>query len=283
MQLGDAASWASAIGTVGALGFTAYTVRRQVDRERRADDYQRRIYARRVSVTIENLRTRAEVFNGGPDTIYNVGVYIRARSSGSVILHGSGLQNFICPSAKQNFSLVRTDPSDSSIPDSVCFAQFTDTNGYRWNRYMMGLLEEVEQMPAWDSDKGRAHVKLVSLSVAEEPYKSFDVVNDGPNAIYKVRVYTVGKSSDEVVADTGAVVEAMVSGEHRRFDLVTTDAISATPEDVYCIAEFVDINGRWWKRYMLGRIEEIGPMAALVRRHHLWPHSKIRRSHARQP
>jgi hypothetical protein len=42
---------ARAIGTVGALAFTAYTVRRQVDRERRADDYQRRIYVNRVSIT----------------------------------------------------------------------------------------------------------------------------------------------------------------------------------------------------------------------------------------
>lgn len=54
MQIGDAASWAGAIGTVGALAFTAYTVRRQVDRERRSDDYQRRIYANRVSITVES-------------------------------------------------------------------------------------------------------------------------------------------------------------------------------------------------------------------------------------
>jgi hypothetical protein len=62
------------VGTVGALGFTAYTLRRQVDRERRADDDQRRMYAKRVSLSIveEPLRM-AEVVNGSPDNIYMEG------------------------------------------------------------------------------------------------------------------------------------------------------------------------------------------------------------------
>jgi hypothetical protein len=97
MQIGDAASWAGAIGTVGALAFTAYIVRRQVDRERRADDYQRHIYANRVSITVENLAKHVEVINDSPDTIYNVGTYIRARSSGALIPNSGGMQNFISP------------------------------------------------------------------------------------------------------------------------------------------------------------------------------------------
>jgi hypothetical protein len=276
MHLGDAASLVGAIGAVGALGFTAYTVRRQVDRERRADDYQRRMYAKRVTIRIENSPERAEVFNDSPDTIYRVGVYVRTRSRGSVIRHSGGLQNLIAPGAKKDFNLMRTYPGDSSRPDSVCFVQFTDANGYRWNRYMMGLLEEVEQMPNPDRDQGRANVKLVGLSVVEKSFMSFDVINGGPEAIHNVHVYTVDKLSREIVADGGAVVRVMDPGEHRRFDLAATGPSSAMSEDVYCIAEFIDASGRWWNRYMLGRIDEIGPMPALVHTHRRWLYSKIR-------
>jgi len=269
MQLGDAATWVAAIGTVGALGFTAYTVRRQVDREHRADDYQRRLYAKRVSITIENQPRHAEVLNNGPDTIYNVGVYIRARASGTVVAHGGNLQNFIAPGAIESFNFTLTEATNSSLPDSVCFVQFTDANGYRWNRYMMGLLEEVDQIPNPDGDQGRARAKLVRLSVVE-PFKSFDVVNGSPETIYKVRVYTVDKSSNEIVADSGAAVETITSGQHHRFNLAATGVISGMSPDVYCIAEFIDVSGRWWQRYMLGRVDEIGPMPTLVRRRRLW-------------
>src|SRR5215467_1301262 len=269
MQLGDVATWVAAIGTVGALAFTAYTVRRQVDRERRADDYQRRLFAKRVSITIENQLQYAEVFNDSPDTIYNVGVYVRARASGSVIARGGNLQNFIAPGAMNRFRFMPTDASDSSMPDSVCFVQFTDANGYRWNRYMMGLLEEVTQIPNPDGDQGRAYAKLVRLSVVER-FKSFDVVNGSPETIYKVRVYTVDKSGNEIVADSGIAAEAIASGQHYRFNLAATGAVSAMSPDVYCIAEFIDVSGRWWHRYMLGRVDEIGPMPALVRRRLPW-------------
>ncbi len=86
MPYGDVATWVSAVGTVGALVFTAFTLRRQIDRERRHDDDQRRMYAKRVSLSIveQPLRT-CEVVNGSSDNIYMITVYLEDKSSGAII------------------------------------------------------------------------------------------------------------------------------------------------------------------------------------------------------
>jgi hypothetical protein len=131
MPYGDVATWVSAVGTVGALVFTAFTLRRQIDRERRHDDDQRRMYAKRVSLSIveQPLRT-CEVVNGSSDNIYMITVYLEDKSSGAIIASSGEPQSLMTPNERRRFSLI---PADVGLPVPRayrCFAQFTDGNGY---------------------------------------------------------------------------------------------------------------------------------------------------------
>src|SRR5260370_37367059 len=131
MPYGDVATWVSAVGTVGALVFTAFTLRRQIDRERRHDDDQRRMYAKRVSLSIvEQLLGTCEVVNGSYDNIYMIAVYLEDKSSGAIIASSGEPQSLMTPNERRRFSLI---PADAALPVPRayrCFAQFTDGNGY---------------------------------------------------------------------------------------------------------------------------------------------------------
>jgi hypothetical protein len=55
-----------------------------------------------------------------------------------------------------------------------------------------------------------------------------------------------------------------------RFNLVVADQSSSMSETMYFIVEFVDGSRRRWDRYMLGRLDEIGPMPTFASRRRWW-------------
>src|SRR5260370_13568203 len=122
MPYGDVATWVSAVGTVGALVFTAFTLRRQIDRERRHDDDQRRMYAKRVSLSIvkQPLRT-CEVVHGSSDNIYMITVYLEDKSSGAIIAISGEPQSLMTPNERRRFSLI---PADVGHPVPLAYLSF---------------------------------------------------------------------------------------------------------------------------------------------------------------
>jgi hypothetical protein len=147
MQVGDLATWVAAIGTVGTLAFSAYTIRRQVDRERAEDDEKRRMSARRVTLTFreEVPCGVVEVANGGNDSIYNVGVYIQGKSTHQYYaFSGDEFHDLILPGEKHRFTLTRRKLDAPTREDRFFVAQFSDSNGYCWDRYMMGRIEALD-------------------------------------------------------------------------------------------------------------------------------------------
>lgn len=260
-ELVDVASWASAIGTVGALGFTAFTVRRQVNREARAHDYHRRQQAKRVFVEFEGNARHANVRNDGPDAIYQVGVYVRARADDVIVAHGIVQKEVIRSGETTSFTIIEPG-AENLVPiphDAVYFTQFTDSNGYRWNRYMLGLLEEAKPLQNPEGSTSRSNARLVTLRVTKEPFNQIEVVNSGSHSIHKVHVYVLD-AQNNIVTYSAMMVDTMTPGEHRRFDLSSTEPDFASAYAMRIVAEFTDASGRQWNRYMRGRLDEIGPM-----------------------
>ena len=142
MQIGDLATWVGAVGTVGALGFTALTMRRQVERDRLADDDRRRMQAKNVSVALAGDQIEAaQVLNGSSENIYMINVVIQDKVMGVVFADSGRLVDLMHAGETRKFRLKRQDPSSPAPRSYVCVAQFSDSNGYRWHRYTMGLLE----------------------------------------------------------------------------------------------------------------------------------------------
>jgi hypothetical protein len=256
---------------VGTLAFSGYTIRRQVDRERAADDDKRRISARRVNLRLvaETHSEVVEVVNGGDDSIYLVGVYTQGKSSGQYLASsGNRFQDLILPGAKHQFGLT---PRKLAAPidderGKYIVAQFSDSNGYCWNRYMMGRIEVVnpELRPGpWADDEARSmSAKAVALTLVRgEPNDVVEVVNGGDDSIYLVGLYTQGKSSGQYLASSGeSFIDRMLPGAKHRFTLTPKNlGIAIQTEDKTIVARFSDSNGYRWDRYMLGRIDAADP------------------------
>jgi hypothetical protein len=258
MQVGDLATWVGAVGTVGALVFTAYTLRRQIDRERRADDEHRRMYAKRVRVSItQGPISIAEVNNDGDANIYRVGVYLVDQQTQALIARSSTLVDIIAPGTQQSFPLVPVTQG-AKLPSSIyCFAQFTDDNGYRWSRYVMGLLSETAREEG--ISRKRAEALLVSLSGVGEPPSAVEVSNDGERSIHQVSVLVRDKSDGRLTAASDTTQEAIAPGITHRFRIMPTGQGSSTPADYFCIAQFTDSYGLLWNRYLMGRLDKISP------------------------
>lgn len=147
MQIGDLATWVGSVGTAAALLFTAYTLKRQVDRDRANDDYQRRLSARKVHVSLvdEQPQVVLDIINNGDDSIYMVGVYIQDKANRSFWAKSKVLRDYIFPGQAWRFTLT-PEVADTPLPHGYfVVAQLTDGNGYRWNRYMMGRIEPVDR------------------------------------------------------------------------------------------------------------------------------------------
>lgn len=258
MQVGDLATWVGAVGTVGALVFTAYTLRRQIDRERRADDEHRRMYAKRVRVSINQGPIRvAEVNNDGDANIYRVGVYLVDQQTQALIARSSTLVDIVAPGTRQSFPLVPVTQGTKMPPSIYCFAQFTDDNGYRWSRYVMGLLSEAAHEEG--ISRKRAEALLVSLSRAGEPLSTVEVSNNGERSIHQVSVLIGDKSDGRLTAVSDTTQEAIAPGITHRFRIMPTEQGSSVPADYFCIARFTDSYGLLWNRYLMGRLDKISP------------------------
>jgi hypothetical protein len=216
------------------------------------------MYAKRVSLSIveEPLRV-AEVVNGSPDNIYMVGVYIRDRLTGEVFANSGSLIDIIPPGQRHRFSLTPTDRSARAPAGYYCFVQFTDGNGYRWSRYMMGLLEEVIR-DAGD-DERRASAQRVSLSIVEEPFKTVEVINGSSSRIFQVSVLIEEKSSNSVVARSDTSEDTIEPGHGHCFNITATRPSRTNTQGIFCIAQFTDEGGIQWHRFMLGRLDRVGP------------------------
>src|SRR5690242_15657302 len=79
---GDIATWVGSIGTVATLGFTAYTLRRHIDRERQNDDERRRQQARLVRISLTDAGDVATLVNDSAENIYRVRVLVKNKDSG---------------------------------------------------------------------------------------------------------------------------------------------------------------------------------------------------------
>jgi hypothetical protein len=258
MQVGDLATWVGAVGTVGALAFTAYTLRRQIDRERRADDEHRRMYAKRVRVSIpQGPMNITEVNNDGEANIYRVSVYLVDRQTQALIARSYTLVDVMAPGTQQSFSLV-TVILGAKIPSSFyCFVQFTDDNGYRWSRYAMGLLSEVAQEEG--ISRKRAEALLVSLSRVGEAPSAVEVCNDSGHGIHQVSILIRDKSDGRLTAISDTIQEVIPPGITHRFSITPTEQGSSAPADYFCIAQFTDSSGLLWHRYLRGRLDKISP------------------------
>lgn len=245
--------------------FMAYTLRRQIDRERRADDEHRRRYAKRVRVSIIKEPFKlAEVTNDGDANIYRVGVYVLDRQTREVIFSSGKLEDIIGPAVRHEFPLMPAGKREAETPTGhYCLVQFTDDDGYRWNRYMMGLLEEV--MHGNELAQARAEAQRVIVSIVEEPL-AVEVVNNSEHDIYQVDVLIRGKSDGSLIA-VGATTEEVVSaGRSNLFSIEPARQDSNTPVDCFWIAQFTDKNGIRWNKYLRGRLDAVGPEPCGIRR-----------------
>lgn len=258
MQVGDLATWVGAVGTVGALGFTAYTLRRQIDRERRADDERRRTYAKRVriSITEEPLRV-AEVINDGDANIYMVGAYVVDKQTREVFANSGRLVDIIAPGTRRDFPLMPVGENAETPSSYFCFVQFTDDNGYRWSRYMMGLLVEVAQENK--ADQGRDDALDVSLSIVDEPLSVVEVVNNSKHSIYQVSILIKNKADGSLAAVGDTTEKVIGAGFSHRFVIKSAKRGSGLPAIYFCIAQFTDMHGIRWNRYLMGGLERVGP------------------------
>jgi len=245
--------------------FTAYTLRRQIDRERRADDEHRRGYAKRVRVSISKEPVKiAEVTNSGDANIYRVGVYLLHRQTREVIVSSGKLEDIIGPGVRREFSLMPAG-KEQHVETSAgyyCVVQFTDDNGYRWNRYMMGLLEEVPQ--GNEVAQARADALRVSLSIVEEPL-SVEVVNNSGRDIYQVDVLIKDKTGGGLAAMGATTEEVISAGRSSLFSIEPTRRDSGMPVDCFWIAQFTDTDGIRWNRYLRGRLDAVGPEPSGIR------------------
>lgn len=258
MQVGDLATWVSSAGTVGALVFTAYTLRRQIDRERRADDEQRRMHAKRVRVSITLRPTRiAEVNNDGDANIYRVGVYLFDRQTQELIARSDELVDIVAPGTSQSFPLASVIQG-AEMPSSLyCFAQFTDDNGNRWSRYVMGLLSEATHEE--EISKKRAAALLVRLSDVGEPPSAVEVSNNGEHGIHRVSILIRNKSDRRLIGVSETTEETIGPGSAHQFRIIPIGQASGTDIDYVCIAQFTDSYAIQWNRYLMGRLDKVSP------------------------
>jgi hypothetical protein len=258
MQVGDLATWVSSAGTVGALIFTAYTLRRQIDRERRADDEQRRMHAKRVRVSITRGPTLiADVNNDGDANIYTVAVYLLERKTRELIARSDGQVDIVAPGTSKSFSLVPLIPGTEMPSSFYCFAQFTDDNGYRWSRYVMGLLSEVAHEK--EINRKRAEALLVSLSRVGDPPSVVEVSNNGERTIHQVRILVTDKSDQHLIGVSETPQETIAPGGSCHFSIIPTGQASDAATDYFCIARFTDSYAIKWDRYLRGRLDKISP------------------------
>jgi hypothetical protein len=141
---GDIGTWVGSVGTVGTLAFTAYTLRRHIERERRNDDERRREQARLVRLSLDDDGRVASLVNDSAENVYRVRVLVKDKGSGEIYSQ-SAFRDIVAPGEHQSFVLERRDPAAHVPANLFCIAEFRDANGYRWNRYMMGLLTEVTE------------------------------------------------------------------------------------------------------------------------------------------
>lgn len=258
MQVGDLATWVSSAGTVGALIFTAYTLRRQIDRERRSDDEQRRMHAKRVRVSITRGPTFiADVNNDGDANIYMVSVYLLERQTRELIAISDGQVDIVAPGTSQRFSLAPLIP-DAEMPSSFyCFAQFTDDNGHRWNRYVMGLISEVAHER--EISRRRAQALLVRLSRVGDPPSEVEVSNAGENEIHQVRILVRSKAGQRLIGVSEKSQEVIAAGASCHFPIIPVEQALDADTDYVCIARFTDSYAIQWDRYLRGRLDKISP------------------------
>jgi hypothetical protein len=216
------------------------------------------MYAKRVRVSIpQGPISTAEVNNDGDANIYRIGVYLFDRETNTVIARSATLADIIAPGTQQTFPLVPVTQS-AKMPSSIyCFAQFTDDNGYRWSRYMMGLLSEATHEEG--ISRKRTEALLVTLSEAGEPPSKVEVSNNGKHSIHQVSILIRDKSGGHLAAVSETSQETIGPGATCRFRIIPTEQGSSTPIDYSCIAQFTDSDGLQWNRYLRGRLEKISP------------------------
>jgi hypothetical protein len=261
MQIGDLATWVGALGTTGALGFTAYTLRRQVERDRLADDERRRMQAKNVSVAlIGDHLVAARVVNGSSENIYMVNVTIQDKATGGIFADSGRRIDLIRAGEAHEFRLERQDPSSPEPRGYTCIAQFSDSNGYRWHRYMMGLLEPAGR---------RAQAMSVRVSLVGDQFDQARVFNGSSDSIYMVGVTIESKVTRSVFADSGKLIATLGPSESCDLNLKPSRPDAVQPTTFYCIASFSDSSGNRWNRYMMGHLERASGRAkscAAIRR-----------------
>jgi hypothetical protein len=83
----------------------------------------------------------AQVLSGSCENVYMINVVIQDKVTGVVFADSGRLVDLMHAGKTRRFRLKRQDPSSPALRSYVCVAQFSDSDGYRWRQYMMGLLE----------------------------------------------------------------------------------------------------------------------------------------------
>jgi hypothetical protein len=146
VQLGDLATWLAAAGTIGALWFTAITVRRDRD-ERRSEDARKVsawISASDVEVSVElppaqglaephmTQRIELNARNGGPEPIYYIRIRWRNPSG-----RATGSLNFLAMAPGETRISELKDPRAAAAYVEM---DFRDPAGRMWSRDSQGRL-----------------------------------------------------------------------------------------------------------------------------------------------
>ena len=121
---------------------------------------------------------------------------------------------------------------------------------------MMGLLEEVAL--GKDASRTRADMHHVTLSIAEEPFSVVEVTNNSGHNIYEVEVLIKDKSDNSIAAVSDTVETAIRAGTSHRFGIKLTRT-RPSPDNIFCIVQFSDVYGTRWNKYLMGRLETVGP------------------------
>jgi hypothetical protein len=203
------------------------------------------MYAKRVRISItEDPIEIANVFNDGDANIYRVGVYLFNGQTQALIASSGMLVDIIAPRTNQSFPLVPVAQENRTPSSIYCFAQFTDDNGHRWSRYVMGLLSDT----AYEEgiNKRRADAFLVSLTNIGEPPTVVEVSNNGKHSIHQVRILIRNKSDRRLIAVSDMTQEIIAPGTAHRFEIIPTRQGSNMPTDYFCIAQFTDSYGIQW-------------------------------------
>jgi hypothetical protein len=216
------------------------------------------MHAKRVRVSITLGPTRiAEVNNDGDANIYKVGVYLFDRQTQELIARSDVLVDIVAPGTSQRFPLMPVIQGAEMPSGLYCFAQFTDDNGYRWNRYVMGLLSEATHEE--EISKKRAEALLVRLSDVGEPPSEIEVSNNGEHGIHRVGILIRDKSDGRLIGISETTQETIGPGGAHQFRIIPIGQASGANADYVCIAQFTDSYAIQWNRYLMGRLDKISP------------------------